>query len=209
MSKFNEISEAVINGEEEKVAELVQDLVDDGEEPSKIIKEGLVAGMDVVGKRFKAQDMFVPEVLISAESMHAGMDIVKPLLADDDSSSNGTFMISTVDGDLHDIGKNLVSMMVEGAGYEVVDLGVDKSADEILEAVKEHNPDVLGLSALLTTTMPAMGDTIEALEEAGIRDEVKVILGGAPVSQDFADEIDADGYASDGSAATDLVRKFA
>ncbi|ADL12483.1 corrinoid protein [Acetohalobium arabaticum] len=209
MSEFNEIADAVINGEVEKVAEIAQKLVDAGQKPSKIIKEGLVAGMNVVGKRFKNQDMFVPEVLISAKSMHAGMDIVKPLLSDADSSSAGTVVIGTVKGDLHDIGKNLVAMMIEGAGFEVVDIGIDKSADEIVEAVKEHKPDVLGLSALLTTTMPAMEEAIEALEEAGIRDEVKIILGGAPVSQDFADEIGADGYAPDGSVATDLVRELA
>ncbi|ADL12460.1 corrinoid protein [Acetohalobium arabaticum] len=209
MSEFKEIANAVIDGEVEKVAEIAQELVDAGKKPSEIIKEGLVAGMDVVGDRFKNNEMFVPEVLISAKSMHAGMDIVKPLLAEADTSSAGTVVIGTVEGDLHDIGKNLVAMMIEGAGYEVVDLGVDKSADEIVEAVKEHQPDVVGLSALLTTTMPAMEEAIEALEEASIRNEVKVILGGAPVSKDFADEIGADGYAPDGSVATDLVRKFA
>lgn len=208
MSEFNEISEAVINGEKEKVAELAQELVDAGEEPSKIISEGLVKGMDVVGEEFKNQDMYVPEVLISAESMHAGMDIVKPLLADSNTSSKETFMIGTVDGDLHDIGKNLVSMMVKGAGFEVIDIGIDKPTEEIVEAVNEHQPDVLGLSALLTTTMSAMEETIEALKEAGLRDKVKVILGGAPVGEEFANKIGADGYARGGSEAVDLVKKF-
>ena len=208
MSKFKAVAEAVIEGQVDKVAELAQELVDAGEKPSVIIKEGLVAGMDIVGDRFKNNEMFVPEVLISAKSMHAGMDIVKPLLADAESSSAGKVIIGTVEGDLHDIGKNLVAMMIEGAGFDVVDLGIDIPAEELVEAVKEHQPDVLGLSALLTTTMPAMEETIEALKEAGIRDNVKVILGGAPVSEDFAEEIGADGYAADGSTATDLVRKF-
>jgi len=152
--------------------------------------------------------MFVPEVLISAKSMHAGMDVVKPLLAEGESSSAGTVVIGTVEGDLHDIGKNLVAMMLEGAGFEVVDLGVDLSAEEFVDAVKEHNPEVLGLSALLTTTMPAMQNTIEALEEAGVRDQVKIMVGGAPVTEDFANEIGADAYASDGSASTELAREF-
>ncbi|WP_041667236.1 corrinoid protein [Acetohalobium arabaticum] len=208
MGEFKEITEAVINGEIEKVGELAQELVDAGKEPSKIIKEGFVAGMDIVGERFKNQDMFVPEVLLSAKSMHAGMDIVKPLLSDADSSSEGTVVIGTVEGDLHDIGKNLVIMMIEGAGYEVIDLGIDLPAEEIVEAVKEHQPDVIGLSALLTTTMPAMENTVEALEEAGVKDDIKVIVGGAPVNQEFADEIGADGYAPDGSTATDLVREM-
>jgi len=208
MSKFEEIAEAVISGEVEKVGELAQDLVDEGVKPSEIIKEGLVAGMDVVGARFKANEMFVPEVLISAKSMHAGMDVVKPLLAEGESSSAGTVVIGTVEGDLHDIGKNLVAMMLEGAGFEVVDLGVDLSAEEFVDAVKEHSPEVLGLSALLTTTMPAMQNTIEALEEAGVRDQVKIMVGGAPVTEDFANEIGADAYASDGSASTELAREF-
>ncbi|SFL40762.1 corrinoid protein [Candidatus Frackibacter sp. WG13] len=208
MSKFEEIAEAVISGEVEKVGELAQDLVDEGVKPSEIIKEGLVAGMDVVGARFKANEMFVPEVLISAKSMHAGMDVVKPLLAEGESSSAGTVVIGTVEGDLHDIGKNLVAMMLEGAGFEVVDLGVDLSAEEFVDAVKEHNPEVLGLSALLTTTMPAMQNTIEALEEAGVRDQVKIMVGGAPVTEDFANEIGAYAYASDGSASTELAREF-
>jgi corrinoid protein of di/trimethylamine methyltransferase len=208
MSDFEKIAEAVIAGQIEEVAELSQKFVDEGVEPSEIIKKGLVGGMDVVGARFKKNEMFVPEVLISAKAMHSGMDVVKPLLSESESSSAGTFVIGTVKGDLHDIGKNLVAMMVEGAGFDVVDLGIDLPTDEFVEAIKEHKPDVLGLSALLTTTMPAMEEVIEALEEAGVRDKVKVILGGAPVTEDFTQEIGADGYAPDGSVATDLVREF-
>jgi corrinoid protein of di/trimethylamine methyltransferase len=207
MSKFNNIVEAIIEGEQEKVSELVQKLVDKGEEPDAIIKKGLVAGMDIVGTRFKKNEMFVPQVLIAAKAMHAGMDIVKPLLTDDTSSA-GKVVIATVEGDLHDIGKNLVAMMLEGAGFDVVDIGVDIPAEEFVEAVKEHEPDIVGMSALLTTTMPVMQETIEALEEAGIRDEVKVMIGGAPVTEEFANEIGAEGYASDGSTSTDLAKKF-
>ncbi|MCK8827404.1 corrinoid protein [Natroniella acetigena] len=208
MSKMEKIVEGVIAGNIDRVAELTQELVDEGTKPSEIIKNGLVAGMDVVGGRFKKNEMFVPEVLIAAKAMHSGMDIVKPLLTEGESSSVGTVIMATVEGDLHDIGKNLVAMMLEGAGFEVVDLGVDIEADEFVEAVKEHQPDVVGLSALLTTTMPAMEETIKSLEEAGIRDQVKIMVGGAPVSEDFANEIGADGYAADGSTATDIAREF-
>ncbi|SJZ69225.1 corrinoid protein [Selenihalanaerobacter shriftii] len=208
MSKFEEIAEAVIEGSVDEVADLAQGLVDGGAEPGEIIKQGLVEGMDVVGARFKKNEMFVPEVLISAKAMHAGMDIVKPLLADEDESSAGTVIIGTVEGDLHDIGKNLVAMMLEGAGFEVVDLGVDIPADKFVEAVKEHQPEVVGMSALLTTTMPAMEETIAALEEAGIRDQVKIMVGGAPVTEEFSNEIGADAYAPDGSTSTDLAREF-
>ncbi|MCK8827273.1 corrinoid protein [Natroniella acetigena] len=208
MSKMEKVVEEVIAGNVDGVTELTQELVDEGTKPSQIIKEGLVAGMDVVGGRFKKNEMFVPEVLISAKAMHGGMDIVKPLLTEGESSSAGTVIMATVEGDLHDIGKNLVAMMLEGAGFEVVDLGVDVTADEFVEAVKEHQPDIVGLSALLTTTMPAMEETLKSLEEAGIRDQVKVMVGGAPVSEGFANEIGADGYAADGSTATDIAREF-
>ncbi|MCK8825356.1 corrinoid protein [Fuchsiella alkaliacetigena] len=208
MSEIKEVIEAVIAGEVEKVAELTQELVDAGEKPQEIISQGLVGGMDVVGKRFKANEMFVPEVLIAAKAMHSGMDIVKPLLTDGESSSAGTIVIGTVEGDLHDIGKNLVAMMLEGAGFEVIDIGIDIPAAEFVEAVKENQPDIVGISALLTTTMPAMEETVQALEEAGVREQVKIMVGGAPVSKDFADEIGADGYAPDGSTATDLAREF-
>lgn len=205
MSQFDDLAEAVIEGDDEQVEELAQKLVDEGEDPDEIIQEGLVAGMNVVGDRFKAEEMFVPQVLIAAEAMQKGMKIVKPLLADD-TSSEGLILMATVEGDLHDIGKNLASMLLEGSGFDIVDLGTDIPPEEFVEGVKEHEPDILGMSALLTTTMPNMESTIEALEEAGIRDEVKIMVGGAPVSQEFADEIGADGYAPDGSTATDLAK---
>jgi corrinoid protein of di/trimethylamine methyltransferase len=208
MSRFEKITKEVIGGNIEEVAKLAQELIDEGVTADKIIKKGLVAGMDVVGARFKKNEMFVPEVLIAAKAMHAGMDVVKPLLAEGESSSAGTVLIGTVEGDLHDIGKNLVAMMLKGAGFDVVDLGIDLPAEDFVEAIKEHEPDVLGMSALLTTTMPAMQEIIEALEEAGIRDQLKIMIGGAPVTEDFADEIGADAYAPDGSSATDLAREF-
>ncbi|MDK2986131.1 MAG: hypothetical protein PWQ96_1775, partial [Clostridia bacterium] len=182
--------------------------IDEGVEAIDIINEGLIPGMTVVGTRFKAGEMFVPEVLMSARAMQGGMELVKPLIADTDMPSAGTVVLGTVKGDLHDIGKNLVGMMMESAGFKVINMGVDVSAEKFVEAVKEHKPQVVALSALLTTTMLAMKDVIELLKEEGLRDDVKVLVGGAPVSQDFADEIGADGYAPDAASATDLVKSL-
>jgi 5-methyltetrahydrofolate--homocysteine methyltransferase len=164
--------------------------------------------MNEVGRRFKNNEFYVPEVLIAARAMHAAMDVLKPLLAASDVQPVGTVVIGTVKGDLHDIGKNLVAMMLEGGGFNVIDLGVDVSPEKFLQAVREHKPNIVGLSALLTTTMPAMKTTIEALKEAGVRDQVKVIIGGAPVTQRFADEIGADGYAPDAASAVDVARQL-
>jgi len=158
--------------------------------------------MAEVGRLFEEGEMFVPEMLIAARAMQAGMNILKPHLAEGEIVSAGKVIIGTVAGDLHDIGKNLVGMMMEGAGFEVVDLGTDVSADAFVSAVGEHGPDLIGMSALLTTTMPSMTATVEALTEAGLRDQVKVLIGGAPVTQAFADEIGADGFAPDASSAT-------
>jgi len=208
MANFEELSNAVIAGNEAKVKELTQKAIDEGVEAIDIINEGLIPGMTVVGTRFKAGEMFVPEVLMSARAMQGGMELVKPLIADTDMPSAGTVVLGTVKGDLHDIGKNLVGMMMESAGFKVINMGVDVSAEKFVEAVKEHKPQVVALSALLTTTMPAMKDVIELLKEEGLRDDVKVLVGGAPVSQDFADEIGADGYAPDAASATDLVKSL-
>ncbi len=169
---------------------------------------GLVAGMDAVGKDFKAGDLYVPEVLIAARAMHAGMDVLRPLLADSDVTSAGKFLIGTVKGDLHDIGKSLVKMMVEGAGFETVDLGTDIEPADFVAAVKEHEPDLLGMSALLTTTMVNMTATIEALVEAGVRDSVKIMVGGAPVTKKFAQQIGADAYSPDAASAVDSAREL-
>jgi 5-methyltetrahydrofolate--homocysteine methyltransferase len=205
---LQDIATNLYNGENEKVAELVQQAVDDGMPPAELLNGGLIAGMDEVGKDFKAGELFVPEVLIAARAMHAGMDILRPLLAEADVPTAGKYIIGTVKGDLHDIGKNLVKMMLEGAGFEIVDLGTDIDADAFVDAVREHQPNMLGMSALLTTTMVNMRTIIEALEEAGLRDSVKVMIGGAPVTAAFAEEIGADAYAPDAASAVDVAREM-
>jgi 5-methyltetrahydrofolate--homocysteine methyltransferase len=202
------ISTAVIEGNLDDMVDLTEDALDEGLDAQEILNQGLMSGMDYVGAEFKAGNMFVPEVLRSARAMQASMDILKPLLAESGVKMMGKILLGTVKGDLHDIGKNLVGMMCEGAGFEVKDLGKDVAPESFVEAVKEFEPDVLGMSALLTTTMRAMEHTIKALEEAGVRDKVKVMVGGAPVTQSFADQIGADGYASNAASAAEMARKF-
>ena len=208
MAVLEELSQALINGSAPKVKELAQQAIDEGMAPGKVLSEGLIVGMNEVGRRFKNNEFYVPEVLIAARAMHAGMGVLKPLLSEAETASAGTVLVGTVKGDLHDIGKNLVSMMLEGAGFNVVDMGVDVSPEKFLEMVRDKKPQVVGLSALLTTTMPAMKTTIEALKEAGVRDSVKVMIGGAPVTQRYADEIGADGYSPDAASAVDLARRL-
>ncbi len=202
------ISTAVIEGNLDDIVELTEDALDEGLEAQEILNQGLMPGMDYVGVEFKAGNMFVPEVLRSARAMQASMDILKPLLAESGVKMVGKVLLGTVKGDLHDIGKNLVGMMCKGAGFEVKDLGKDVAPESFVEAVKEFGPDVLGMSALLTTTMRAMEHTIKALEEAGVRDQVKVMIGGAPVTQSFADQIGADGYASNAASAAEMAKKL-
>jgi 5-methyltetrahydrofolate--homocysteine methyltransferase len=204
---LEQIAHELYNGEEETVARLTQEALDQGIDPQEILSGGLIAGMDVVGRDFKAGDLFVPEVLIAARAMSSGMHVLRPLLAEADAPRAGRFLIGTVKGDLHDIGKNLVKMMIEGAGFETIDLGTDVDPTKFVEAVREHEPDVVGMSALLTTTMTSMRTTIDALEEAGLRDRVKVMIGGAPVTAAFAEQIGADGYAPDAASAVDLARE--
>jgi len=206
---LQEIASNLYEGEDKKVAELVQQTLDQGLDPHEILHGGLIAGMDKVGKDFKADVLYMPEVLIAARAMHAGMDILRPLLAESDVAGVGKYVIGTVKGDLHDIGKNLVKMMLEGAGFETVDLGKDVQPETFVAAVREHQPNILGLSALLTTTMPAMKTAIEALEEAGLRDSVKIMVGGAPVTAAFAEEVGADAYAPDAASAVDVARSLA
>lgn len=203
---MEELAIALYNGEAEKVAELTRKALDEGIPPEEILNKGLIAGMDKVGKDFRDGILFVPEVLVAAYAMKAGMEILRPLLAETGASGLGTFVIGTVKGDLHDIGKNMVAMMMEGAGFKVVDLGVDTPTEKFVEAVKNHNPHILGMSALLTTTMVEMRKVIEALEEAGLREKVKVMVGGAPVTQEFAEEIGADGYAPNASLAVEKAK---
>ncbi len=196
------------NGDKDAVAELTQKALDEGVSAEEVLKGGLLAGMEQVGVDFKAGDLFVPEVLIAARAMHAGMDIVRPLLAEAGVSLMGKILIGTVKGDLHDIGKNLVGMMLEGGGFDIVDLGTDVPPEKFIKAIQKEQPNIVGMSALLTTTMQAMKQTIEALTEAGVRDSVKVMIGGAPVTQGFAQEIGADGYAPDAASAVELARSL-
>lgn len=172
----------------------------------EILKNGLVAGMDVIGKKFKNNEIFIPEVLISAKAMKAGMKLVRPLLAKANVESKGKVVIGTVKGDLHDIGKNIVAMLLEGAGFEVIDLGSDVSKEKFLEFVEKERADILGISALLTTTMTYMREVIEAVENANLRQNVRVIIGGAPITHSYAEEIKADGYAPDAASAVDLTK---
>lgn len=206
MSNFGTVAESVIKGHFQTVKKLTQEMIDSNVDPLEIINEGLMAGMNVVGVRFKAGDMFVPEVMMSAKAMSSGIELVKPLIAESNIPSAGKVVIGTVKGDLHDIGKKLVIMMLESAGFQIIDLGVDISPENFVKAVKEHKPQIVGMSALLTTTMLHMKETIEVLAEEGLRNSVKVIIGGAPVTQSFADQIGADGYASDAAIATDLCK---
>ncbi len=205
---LEEISTAVIEGNMGEIADLTDDALDEGLSAEDILNKGLMPGMDYVGVEFKAGNMFVPEVLRSAKAMQRSMDILRPLLAETGIEMVGKVLLGTVKGDLHDIGKNLVGMMCEGAGFEVLDLGKDVEPEAFVEAVKEQNPDVLGMSALLTTTMRVMGHTIQALEEAGLRDKVKIMIGGAPVTNAFADQIGADGYASNAASAAEMAKEF-
>ncbi len=205
---LEEISTAVIEGNMDDIEDLTEDALDDGLSAEEILNQGLMPGMDYVGVEFKAGNMFVPEVLRSAKAMQTSMDILRPLLVEGGVEMIGKVLLGTVKGDLHDIGKNLVGMMCEGAGFEIKDLGKNVEPDAFVQAVKEFEPDVVGMSALLTTTMRMMGHTIQALEEAGLRDKVKIMVGGAPVTQAFADQIGADGYASNAASAAELAKKF-
>jgi len=205
---YERLSTAIIEGKGERVPKLVQRALKQSLPPKDILDNGLIVGMTEVGVRFKRGDMFVPEVLMSARAMQAGMDVLRPHLVSSGVKLIGKIVLGTVKGDLHDIGKNLVGMMCEGAGFEVINLGFNVEPEKFVEAVKEHQPDIVGMSALLTTTMRSMGHTIKALEEAGLRDRVKVIVGGAPVDADFATRIGADGYGSNAVAAADLVKRL-
>jgi 5-methyltetrahydrofolate--homocysteine methyltransferase len=205
---LDQISTVVIEGDLDEIRDLTEDALDDDISAEDILNKGLMPGMDYVGVEFRAGNMFVPEVLRSARTMQSSMDILKPLLAEAGAQMMGKVLLGTVKGDLHDIGKNLVGMMCEGAGFEVEDIGKDIAPEAFVDAVKKYEPDVLGMSALLTTTMRAMEGTIKVLEEAGVRDTVKIMIGGAPVTQAFADQIGADGYASNAAAAAELAKEF-
>ncbi len=202
---LEKIAERLHAGDAPGVTQLTQAALDEGLSAGEVLNRGLMTGMQKVGAEFRDGILFVPEVLVAARAMHAGIDVLKPLLTAGEVASRGKAVIGTVKGDLHDVGKNLVGVMLQGGGFDVVDLGVDVSAQKFVDAVKAQQPTVVGLSALLTTTMQQMKGTIEALRAAGLRDGVKVLVGGAPVTQAFADEIGADGYADDGASAVDLA----
>jgi len=201
------IYDAVLNGDARKTEAEVTAALESDVAAGDILHKACIPAMGEVGRLFEEGEKFVPEMLISARAMQAAVNLLKPHLAQEDVSTAGKVVIGTVAGDLHDIGKNLVGMMLEGSGFEVIDLGTDVSPQQFVDTAKEHKPDLIGMSALLTTTMPSMGATIEALKEAGIRDQVKVMVGGAPITQDFADKIGADGFAPDASSAARTAKE--
>jgi 5-methyltetrahydrofolate--homocysteine methyltransferase len=202
------IKDMVVGGKYNDIEEQVQRAVDSGIDLNRLINDALISAMDIVGKRFAASEIYVPEMLVSAKTMKLGLDIIKPLLQSGEAENRGTIVMGTVKGDLHDIGKNLVTMMMEGAGFKIIDLGVDVKIEDLIDTVKKETVDIIGLSALLTTTMPEMRNVIEALEEAGLRNQLKVIVGGAPIDQGFADKIGADGFGADAVEAVQLAREL-
>jgi len=208
MKIFKEIADEVLKGNSDSVEVLTNKALSQDISAEDILNNGLVAGMDIVSEKFKNNEIFIPEVLISAKSMYSGLGILKPLLAESNVKSKGKVVIGTVKGDLHDIGKNIVAMLLQGAGFDVVDLGADVPKEKFLEFVKEEQADILGMSALLTTTMIFMKDIIEMLKNAGLRENVKVIIGGAPVTESYATQIGADGYAPDAASGVDLAKKL-
>jgi len=208
MAKYQDLANSIIRGDNIVSKEIAEKLVADGVPATDILNDGLMPGMNIVGKKFKTNEMYIPEGLIAARAMHSAMDIIKPLLSETGEEGKGSIAIGTVQGDLHDIGKNLVGMMLEGGGYDVVDLGVDIPAEKYIEAIKENRIKVIGLSALLTTTMPGMKDIIDSLKADPETTDIKVMVGGAPLTQEYADSIGADGYAPDAASAVDLADKL-
>ena len=202
------IKKMVVDGKFKDIEQEVQQAIDAGTDLNRLINDALISAMDIVGKRFADNQIYVPEMLVSATTMKRGLDIIKPLLQSAETVNRGTIVMGTVKGDLHDIGKNLVTMMMEGAGFKVIDLGVDVKIENLVETLKKEQADILGLSALLTTTMPEMQNVIEVLEKEGLRNHVKVIVGGAPIDQKFAVKIGADGYGKDAVEAVQLSRRL-
>ena len=209
MSNIEAISQAVQNGKSKKIGELVEQALQAGVDPVEILNKGMIDAMSIVGDKFTRDEIFVPEMLVAARAMKKGVEVLKPHLTGDGAASIGKVIMGTVAGDLHDIGKNLVIMMLESTGFEVIDLGVDVSADKFISTLEE-NPDtnIVAASALLTTTMPALRETVKALNNCSLRDKIKVMVGGAPITQDFADEIGADAYTEDAASAAQVAKKF-
>jgi 5-methyltetrahydrofolate--homocysteine methyltransferase len=206
MNSYETLTEAIRKGDKNLVESEVKKALSQGLDPNDILKGGLIRGMGIVGPLFRDGLMFIPEVLMSAQAMRRGIEVIKPLLNKSDQSSPGKFLIGTVAGDIHDIGKNIVGMLIESNGFEVIDLGVNVQNETFVQAVEEHKPDILGISALLTSTIPNMGIVIDLLKTRGIRNNVKIIVGGASVNQEFADIIEADGYAPDAGSASQWVK---
>lgn len=199
---------ALSQGDDGKVQQLIQEALKAGESPDAILKEGLISAMEQIGTKFAEGELYIPEVLIAAKAMHAGLSVLKPISAKYSSRTMGKVVIGTVRGDIHDIGKNLVAMMIEGGGFEVVDLGIDVSPEAFVEAIHKHQPHVVGMSALLSTTMGEMESTIQAIEKAGLRKRVKMIVGGAPITEKYSRDIGADGYAREAGSAVNLVKSL-
>ena len=206
MADLKALADAVIKGDQKKAVQITKAALEEGAAPKSVLDKGLIAGMDVVGARFKKNEIYIPEVLIAARAMKMAMEILEPELVKAGVEPVGRLLIGTVQGDLHDIGKNLVAMMLKGAGFEVIDLGVDVGPEKFIEQVKTSKAQLIGMSALLTTTMPGMERTIKALKQAGVR--VKVMIGGAPVTQDYANKIGADGFAPDAASAVDMAKSL-
>jgi len=208
MEILSEISNALIEGDHIKITELIDTALRIGISYEEIYRKGLIKGMDVVGEKFKNNDIWMPEVMLSARAMNACLEILEPLMQKSEGVNIGKFVIGTVEGDLHDVGKNMVAMMMKGAGFQVIDLGVNVSPEKFIETIEKEKPQLMGMSSLLTTTMPKMAVTTEAIKKAGLRDRLKIMVGGAPVSQDFADDIGADGYASDSAQGVSKAREL-
>jgi corrinoid protein of di/trimethylamine methyltransferase len=208
MANLQELYDAILEGDQGTAISVAQAAIDAGTDPEELVHKYMIPAMDEVGRRFEANEYFVPELLIAARAMKGALELIKPLLVAKGAESAGRVAIGTVKGDLHDIGKNLVAAMMEGGGFDIIDLGVDVSPEQFIEAVQSEGANVICLSALLTTTMPSMKTTIDALDEAGIRDQVKVLIGGAPVTQQYADEIGADGYGDNASVAVTRAREL-
>lgn len=208
MANLSDLYDAILKGNREQAVQVTQEAIDEGQDPQEIVSKYMIPAMDEVGKRFECNEYFVPELLIAARAMKSALELVKPLLVESGAESAGRVAIGTVKGDLHDIGKNLVAAMLEGGGFEIIDLGVDVAPERFAQAVSEKGANIICLSALLTTTMPSMKSTIDALAEAGLRDKVKVMIGGAPVTKQYADEIGADGYSENAASAVTLAREL-
>ena len=208
MELLNQISESLQRGEDDRVDTLTRQAVDAGLAPRTILDDGLIAGMTVIGQKFRVHDIFLPDVLLAAKAMYAGLDILKPLFLKDEIPARAKVVIGTVQGDLHDIGKNLVAIMLKGAGYEVIDLGNDVSPQRFVDTAQEYNAPIIGLSALLTTTMPIMKQVANLIRERGLADKIRLIIGGAPITKDFAKQVGADGYGFDAVKAVEIVDKL-